>query len=72
MLIPLDQAGRGIVIEFKKVNHKKNETLEIAVQKALEQIEEKKYETELQQMGVKDITKIGIAFDGKRTLVKEG
>jgi len=72
MLIPLDLKKRGIVIEFKKVDHKKTETLEIAVQKAIDQIEEKKYETELRQMGIHDITKIGIAFDGKKTLVKEG
>jgi len=72
MLIPLSLTTRGIVIEFKKVSHRKNETLEIAVQKALEQIEEKKYVTELQQMGINTITKIGIAFDGKKTLVKEG
>lgn len=72
MLIPLDLKKRGIVIEFKKVAHSKHETLEIAAQKAIEQIEEKKYETELRQMGVNTITKIGIAFDGKKTLVKEG
>jgi hypothetical protein len=72
MLIPLDKHSRGIVIEFKKVSHKRKETLESAVQKALDQLEEKKYETELQQMGITNITKIGIAFDGKKTLVKEG
>jgi hypothetical protein len=72
MLIPLDHSQRGIVIEFKKVSHDKKETLEIAVQKALDQLEEKKYEIELHQMGIKNITKIGIAFDGKKTLIKEG
>lgn len=34
--------------------------------KALQQIEEKKYDTELREAGVADIIKYGVAFCGKK------
>ncbi|SHM87943.1 PD-(D/E)XK nuclease superfamily protein, partial [Caldanaerovirga acetigignens] len=34
-------------------------------QKALEQIESKKYEADLRDRGIKDIVKVGIALKGK-------
>ena len=72
MIIPRDITKLGIIIEFKKVDHDKRETLASAAKKALEQIENKKYEAELQQYGVKKILKLGIVFDGKQTLVVQG
>ncbi len=70
MLIPHDAQKLGIVIEFKTVSKRKNETLEIACQNALEQIEEKKYEQELRDRGINDILKLAIAFEGKEVLLK--
>ncbi len=69
MLIPKDRAKMGIIIEFKRASKRTNESLEAAAQKALTQIEEKKYETELRALGITAIMKIGIAFAGKESLV---
>jgi pyruvoyl-dependent arginine decarboxylase (PvlArgDC) len=70
MIIPKDKKQLGIIIEFKKVN-KKRETLESAVDKALKQIEDKNYESELLNMGIKNILKIAMAFEGKKVSIKE-
>ncbi len=67
MLIPKEISGRGIVMEFKKAG---KETLEEAANKALDQIEENRYEQELISRGVNDILKLGIAFEGKEFGVK--
>ncbi len=72
MLIPKSHAKRGIIIEFKKVEHDEKETLEITVDSALRQIEEKQYESELRSLGITTIFKYGIAFDGKDVLVRMG
>ena len=70
MLIPRDPRNKGIVFEFKKVNKQKNETLTEAVDRALEQIEQKKYAQTLTERGVSDILLLGIAFQGKEVLLK--
>ena len=41
-----------------------NKNLEREAQKALEQIENKKYDTILINEGIKEIIKIGLVFDG--------
>lgn len=69
MIIPKDTAKLGFVIEFKKT--RKKETPETAMQSALKQIEEKKYETELIERGVKNIKKLAIVFSGKDVHIKE-
>ena len=65
MLIPRDLTKKGIIIEFKKVNALKKETLQEAVQQALQQIERKQYEQELRARGITNFLKIAMAFDGK-------
>lgn len=69
MLIPRNIRDNGVIIEFKKVDEDYNETLEIACESALEQIEAKNYESELREMGVGIIYKYGVAFEGKKVLV---
>ena len=61
----------AMIIEFKAVRDDKKETLESALQMALEQIESKNYEQELISMGItKDrIKKYGFAFEGKTVLI---
>ena len=68
MLIPRDISKLGIIFEFKK--KRMSEDLEICAQNALKQIEDKKYRQRLIDKGIKDIIDIGIAFDGKKVLVK--
>lgn len=69
MIIPRDKERLATIIEFKKV--RKKETLETAADNALKQIEEKRYKTELEDMGIKNIQEIGMAFQGKKVLVRE-
>ncbi len=70
MIIPDDKEKLGIVMEFKRVNKYKQETLEEAVAAALNQIKERKYKQELVSWGVENILELGIGFAGKNVLVK--
>jgi hypothetical protein len=70
MIIPEETGKLGFIIEFKKT--RKKETLESAVRSALEQIENKKYETELLQRGIKNYKKLAIVFKGKEVTIKQG
>lgn len=72
MLIPFDCAKNGIIIEFKKVSSYAQETLETAVNKALQQIKAKNYAQELRARGVQKIIELGIAFQGKKVLIRQG
>ncbi len=72
MLIPNYKTKLGIIIEFKKVHADRKETLESEAQKALNQLEERKYETELHVQGIEKILKLGISFAGKKTLILVG
>ena len=74
MLEPIDKTNEkypGIVIEFKVINPRKENTLEETVASALEQIEEKNYDAELIKRGVKEenIHHYGFAFKGKEVLI---
>jgi hypothetical protein len=71
MIIPRDLNQTGYVIEFKTVDGRKRNP-GTAVEAALAQIEEKKYETELIDRGIKNIKKLAVVFKGKEVTVKEG
>jgi hypothetical protein len=71
MIVPRDNKDIGIIMEFKKRRPKEDADLEDAAINALEQIEEKKYEVELRERGIKNIKKLAIVFEGKDSLVKE-
>ncbi len=70
MIFPAEASQLGIIIEFKRV--RKKETVESAVEAALKQIDERKYETELVQAGIKNYKKLAIVFQGKDVTIKEG
>jgi len=70
-IIPRDPSKTGYVIEFKAIDEEDGETVETAAKSALKQIEEKKYETELVEKGIKNIKKLAIVFSGKEVFVKE-
>jgi hypothetical protein len=72
MIVPRDSNGIGIIIEFKKRRPKEEANLEESAINALEQIEDKKYEVELRERGIKNIKKLAVVFYGKDSLVKEG
>ncbi|MDP4146318.1 MAG: AAA family ATPase [Bacillota bacterium] len=72
MIIPKDISKLGIIIEFKKIDYFLDYTIEQGTEMALQQIEEKKYEAELLQKGIKDIIKLAIVFKGKDVKVTQG
>jgi hypothetical protein len=63
MLIPKDAQKIGIVIELKIKDS--NESLDGTAKRALQQIEDKKYDLEFQQRNIIKVIKIGIGFEGK-------
>lgn len=69
MLIPRKTSLPGIVMEFKKVLEGRGETLDTAAEKALDQIKNREYITELKELGVKRMQLFGIAFLGKKIMV---
>ena len=73
MMEPREKGADAYIIEFKVVHTKRGETLESAVQAALKQIEEKKYDAELCNRGVQKekIQKYGFAFSGKHVMIGE-
>ena len=60
---PKNKNNRGYILEFKVVKDEKD--LEKSSKEAIEQIIDKKYDTQLKERGIKDITLLGIAFFGK-------
>lgn len=70
-LMPLTKGMPGFIFEFK---HTKDEHTDLSAlaDSALQQIEAKKYDTELCDNGVNSIISIGIAFRGKSAVVRRG
>ena len=70
-LMPLAKGMPGFIFEFK---HTKDEHTDLSAlaDSALQQIEAKKYDTELRNNGVNSIISIGIAFRGKSAVVRRG
>lgn len=68
-LMPLTKGMPGFIFEFK---HTKDEHTDLSAlaDSALQQIETKKYDTELRDNGVNSIIRIGIAFRGKSAVVR--
>lgn len=70
-LMPLTKGMPGFIFEFK---HTKDEHTDLSAlaDSVLQQIEAKKYDTELRDNGVNSIISIGIAFRGKSAVVRRG
>ena len=70
-LMPLTKGMPGFIFEFK---HTKDEHTDLSAlaDSALQQIEAKKYDTELRDNGVNSIIRIGIAFRRKSAVVRRG
>ena len=66
-MIPIKSNEKAYLMEFKISKTKKG--MEERAQKALKQIDEKKYDTKLKARGIKNILKIGVAFYGKEVKV---
>ena len=68
LLRPKGGKGQAVIMELKRL--RKTETVEKALNSALQQIEDKKYDSILRKDGFTDILKMAITFDGKRVWVK--
>ena len=71
MVIPRDISKIGIIIEFKRYDEEDEESLEELIEEAKNQIEDKKYETELLDRGITNIKKLVIVFKGKEVFVND-
>ena len=65
MLEPKDKNGNSFIMEFKVYKEDKEKDIEDTIENAKKQIEERKYEEDLQERGYTNITKMVFAFKGK-------
>ena len=74
MLLPLNPADDGMILEFKVMDADKEQSLQDTVDAALRQIIEKKYFAELEAKGIRreNIRIYGFAFTGKEVLAGGG
>lgn len=64
-LVPRSKKYPGVIIELKAQAGLDERQLEELAKKALEQINNKKYDQEMKSDGIQDVVKLGIAFSGK-------
>ena len=67
ILEPLDKKHPAYIFELKKL---KTKAVEKETEKALEQIEENRYDSVLKRKGISEIIKIGMVFDKKKVEFK--
>lgn len=68
--IPKDKSKQAIIMELKSIDTFNHETKDQTLDSALQQIEDRQYETVLRQQGCTHIMKIAVTFDGKRVWAK--
>lgn len=71
-LFPKDKNHAGIIIEIKWEKDMEQNALSKLADKALKQIDDKHYDSEMVQAGIHDIIKLGMAFSGKEVAKKQG
>ena len=69
-LEPKDTSLPGIIMEFKAVPASENNDLEKLADEALNQTANREYYREMEERGINDIVRYGIAFCGKKAEVK--
>ena len=69
-IFPKDATKSGVIMEFKAAV--REDELENKAQDALQQIADKKYDTEFTKRGIRKVWKYGIAFYGKQVCVMRG
>ncbi len=69
-LFPREDKYPGMIMELKWDKDLSDEGLDALSAKALDQINEKGYDTEMREEGVADIIKFGIAFSGKNLKIR--
>ena len=69
-LEPKDKTLPGILMEFKAVSVSEKDKLSELAEEALIQTEDKNYQRDLEDRGINDIVRYGIAFSGKNVEVR--
>ena len=69
-LCPREDRYPGIIMELKWKKDLGAEELSELAYEALAQIDERRYDAEMKDEGIRDILKFGIAFSGKKVCVK--
>jgi len=69
-LIPREKKYPGIIMELKWKSGLEDAELEKLSTEALNQIDEKRYDLELKEEEIENIIKLGIAFSGKKVIIK--
>lgn len=71
-MFPKEERNPGIIMELKWKKALSTEELDKLAEDALAQIEDKRYDSEMKEEGIKEILKFGIAFTGKKVCIKTG
>ena len=69
-LLPREKKYPGIIMELKWKSGLEEAELEKLSTEALNQIDEKRYDLELKEEGIENVIKLGIAFSGKKVVIK--
>ena len=69
-LLPRNNQYPGILMELKWKKNLEKEALEQLAEEALYQIDDRRYDSEMKENRIKDILKFGIAFSGKKVIIK--
>ena len=69
-LLPREKKYPGIIMELKWKSGLEEAELEELAKEALSQIDEKRYDLELKEDGIENVIKLGIAFSGKKVVIK--
>ena len=70
-LFPRENRYPGIIMELKWKSGLDEKGLELLAKDALCQIDEKRYASEFYEDGIEKLLKLGIAFSGKKVIIKE-
>ena len=71
-VIPKQPGKPGVIIELKKQQVHRGQTVDQALDSAMAQIRDRRYTVELQAAGAEPILQYGVVFDGKRVWVRKG
>lgn len=69
-LLPRENKYPGIIMELKWKSGLNENALEALAKDTISQIEEKRYELEFKDAGIENVMKLGIAFSGKKVVIK--
>ena len=69
-LFPREEKYPGIIMELKSEKNLNDKVLDSLSAEALQQIDDKGYDSEMKEEGVTNILKLGIAFSGKKVRIR--